>query len=276
MSVTVTVLVTTRNEEARLRECLESVKAQDFPPEEIELLVVDNHSMDRTALIARQEGARVLEKGPERSAQRNLGLAEARGEFVLLLDADMRLGPGVIAEATAKARRENLSGLYIPEKVLGSGYWSRVRSFERGFYDGTVIDAVRFFRRDRALRIGGFDESLNGPEDWDFDRRLRETGPAGITRSVLFHEEGDFRLRPYLAKKRYYAEGFDAYIAKWGRADPEIAKQFGIGYRYFGVFAQKGKWRRLLSRPDLAAGMYFLRLAVGLSCLGMILSGGRR
>jgi len=275
VSPAATVLITTRNEEKNIGPCLASVRAQGLSPGELEILVVDNSSNDRTAEIARSGGARVLERGPERSAQRNLGLAEARGEFVLILDADMRLGAGVIAEGLSRFEHDGAAALYVPEKVVGSGWWARVRNFERGFYDGTVVDAVRFVRRAAALAAGGFDESLNGPEDWDFDRRMRAAGPVGITSAVLYHDEGNFGVRRYLAKKRYYARGFDAYIAKWGRGDPEIRRQFGPYYRYCGVFFENGKWRRLAAHPGLAAGMYCLRFAVGLSCLGRILRGGR-
>lgn len=45
-----------------------------------------------------------------------------------------------------------------------------MRDFERSFYNTACIDAVRFVRKDKFLEIGGFDESLTGPEDWDFDR----------------------------------------------------------------------------------------------------------
>ncbi len=263
----VSVVVTTRNEEKMIGECLASVKGQDYPSGRVEVVVVDNGSTDATVKIASRFTPLVFNHGPERSAQRNLGIEKSRGDYILYLDADMRLSPGVIAEAAERSERENLAGLYIPERIIGEGFWGRVRNFERGFYDGTVIDAVRFVRRATAREIGGFDESLNGPEDWDFDRRIRAAGGVGITRSVLYHQEGKFNLRRYLAKKRYYTRSFAPYIAKWGREDPEIRKQFGFAYRYLGVFLEKGKWRRLLAYPLLAGGMIYLRSAVGLAYL---------
>nr|HPJ72047.1 glycosyltransferase [bacterium] len=111
MSPAATVLITTRNEEKNIGPCLASVRAQGLSPGELEILVVDNSSNDRTAEIARSGGARVLERGPERSAQRNLGLAEARGEFVLILDADMRLGAGVIAEGLSRFEHDGAAAL---------------------------------------------------------------------------------------------------------------------------------------------------------------------
>jgi len=170
-----------------------------------------------------------------------------------------------------------------------------VRRFERTFYDGTPIDGARFFRRDAFAAAGGFDLAFSGPEDWDLDKKLKGLGAIGLLGAsalpgdwrawplrefvasrgvnpgrwgnVIFHNEADFELRRYLAKKGYYAQSFDAYIAKWGRDDPDIRRQFGAGYRFFGVFLERGKWRRFLARPDLAVGMYLLRFLVGVKFL---------
>lgn len=260
----VSIVITTRNEEKHLADCLDSIRRQDYPRDRLEIIVVDNNSADRTKEIASRFTPFVFNHGPERSAQRNFGIAKARGRYILYLDADMTLGEELLPECLERCEQEGLIGLYIPERITGEGFWIKVRDFERSFYNGTCIDAARFFRREMARAVGGFDENLNGPEDWDFDRRLRAAGELGIARSVIFHSEGNFNLRRYLAKKRYYSRGFAAYIAKWGQNGPEIRKQFGWGYRYLGVFLEDGKWKRLPARPLLAGGMLCLRLAVGL------------
>ena len=259
----VSIIITTRNEEKMIDACLRSLQAQTCPGEKIEVIVVDNGSADGTKKIAAGFGARVFDHGPERSAQRNLGIERSRGRYVLYLDADMALSRDVVAECVRTCDEEGLVGLYVPERIAGEGFWSKVRDFERGFYDATCIDAVRFVRRETAIGIGGFDETLTGPEDWDFDRRVRATGRVGIVTARIFHNEGRLRPGPYLRKKMYYARGFPAYREKWGRNDETVKKQLGAPYRLFGVFVEDGKWRRLLSHPLLTAGMLLLRLAVG-------------
>lgn len=57
------------------------------------------------------------------------------------------------------------------------------------------------------------------------------------------------------------------YNEKWGKSDPDLKKQFGIYYRFFGIFTEKGKWKKLLLHPFLAMGMYFLRFLVGVKFL---------
>ncbi|GFK95980.1 GalNAc(5)-diNAcBac-PP-undecaprenol beta-1,3-glucosyltransferase [Fundidesulfovibrio magnetotacticus] len=322
----VSVVVTTRNEARNIGNCLESVKAQGYPAELVEIIVVDNASTDDTQAIARRYTDKVFDKGPERSAQRNFGFAQATGDVLVFLDADMILSASVLERSVAMLR-QGYDALYIPEIVLGRGFFPTVRRFERSFYDATVIDCVRAFTRRAFDQAGGFDESLTGPEDWDFDKRMRASARVGLLstydfdrvdayvrslpgtpragaglgpetpragaakapaqdsgpelaarlagyealsrddRPLLFHNEAAFDLWRYLTKKTYYGGSFEAYIAKWPAGDADIRRQFGAFYRFFGVFLENGRWRRLLSHPRLTFGMYFLRFLVGLSYL---------
>lgn len=97
---TVSVLVPARDEAANLGECLRTI---DGPV--AELLVLDDGSVDGTAMIARAHGATVLTGAPlppgwlgKPHACRQLAAA-ARGEVLVFLDADVRLRPGAIAAA---------------------------------------------------------------------------------------------------------------------------------------------------------------------------------
>ncbi|MCX6000372.1 MAG: glycosyltransferase [Chloroflexi bacterium] len=263
----VSVVVTTKNEEKNIGNCLQSIKDQTYPS--LEIIVVDNDSSDQTKDVARRYTDRVYDKGPERSAQRNFGVARATGKYVLYLDADMILSREVVAECVHQCGTEGSVASYIPERVVGQGFWIRVRDFERSFYDASCIDAVRFVRRDKFLEVGGFDEQLSGPEDWDFDRRIRASGDCTIVRSALYHNEGAFNLRTYLAKKGYYTTSLDQYIGKWGKDDPIVRKQLGLYYRLAGVFVENGKWKKLVKHPLLTIGVLSLRGMVGITYLKM-------
>ena len=263
----VSVIITTRNEENNIVACLESARKQTYPSEKIESIVVDNNSSDRTKDLAKKYTDKVYNFGPERSAQRNFGVRQASGKYILYLDADMILSESIISEAVQKCEKESCAALYIPERIIGEGFWIKVRDFERSFYNATCIDAVRFVRKDKFLEISGFDETLTGPEDWDFDRRIKVAGKVGIIGSEIYHNEGKFNLGKYIRKKLYYAKSFDGYIMKWGRDDAVIRKQLGLFYRFFGVFVEAGKWRKVLAQPLLLLGVYDLRFFVGIGYL---------
>ncbi len=261
----VSVIITTKNEEKNIRNCLDSVVRQSFPRAEIEIVVVDNGSADRTKEIAREYAGKVFDKGPERSAQRNFGVEKASGKYVLYLDADMILTGNVVRECVNRLEEDpGIAAAYVPEIIMGGRFWSRVRRFERSFYDGTAVDAVRFIRRDVFLQTGGFDLKMTGPEDWDLDKKIKKTWKTVLIKSPLHHNEAEFNFRKYLSKKAYYAKSFDEYVERWGKNDPDVRKQLGFGYRYFGIFLENGKWKKLLRHPLLAGGMYLLRFLVGM------------
>lgn len=264
----VSIVVCTRNEEKNIANCLHSIRLQTYPQEKIEIIVIDKESTDNTIEIAKKITDNVYSKGPNRAAQLNFGVDKSKGKFVFFPDADMILSEGVVKELVDKCENEIYDALYIPEKIIGNGFWIKVRDFERSFYNMTCIDAVRFVRKKKFLQVKGFDEYIEfGPDDWDFSRRIEKVGNLGIITNCIFHNEGDFKIINYLAKKRYYSRKFDKYINKWGKRDIIIKKQFGVNYRLFGVFIENRKWKRLLSHPLLALGMFFLRIMVGLQYL---------
>ena len=308
----VAVVVTTKNEEKNIRNCLLSIKEQSW--KNIEIILVDNYSTDKTREIAKEFTDKIFLKGPERSAQRNFGIIQkASGEYALYLDADMIITPFLVENCVKFIEKENCVALYIKEIVLGKKYFSRVRRFEREFYDGTVVDGARFFKRETFINVNGFDETLNGPEDWDLDKKLKQIGniillppytnlleakcelpkesQGGLIENHqinfpqifinlknliekygvkceknfngLYHNEAEFQLLKYLKKKSYYSKDFELYIKKWGNSDHDIKKQFSFLYRYFWVFIENGKWKKLLWQPGLTMGIYFLRILVG-------------
>lgn len=90
------VVILTLNEAERLPACLESLASLGAA---LEIVVLDSGSRDATVAIAEAAGARVVERGwPGFVAQKNAGLEEASGEWVLSLDADETLSPALAAE----------------------------------------------------------------------------------------------------------------------------------------------------------------------------------
>lgn len=284
----VSLIITTKNEERNIENCLKSFKLQSY--KKIEIIVVDNGSEDKTKELAKKYTDKVYDKGPERSAQRNYGMIEkARGEYVMFVDCDMILSPNLVKESVEAMEHNDYVALHLPEIVLGDKYWSRVRRFERTFYDGTVIDGARFFKKSVFKKVGGFDSNMSGPEDWDIDKKMKQEGKIHLLQKpeiighwpmrkfilerginpnrygvVVYHNEAEFDVKKYLEKKGYYATSFDSYIEKWGKDDPDIKKQLGLSYRFFGVFFENGKWLKLFAHPFLTFGMIYLRFMVGL------------
>ena len=101
----VTVLIDSYNYGHFIEEAIDSVLSQDFPSEQLELLVVDDGSTDDTAARVRKYGSRITylykPNGGQASAF-NLGFAHARGEILAFLDADDYWLPGKLKRIIAE------------------------------------------------------------------------------------------------------------------------------------------------------------------------------
>lgn len=271
----VSVVIATRNEEKNIERILLDLKQQSYP--NLEIMVVDHGSVDATREIAARFTTcyhlpdRIRLDGVKnyRGAQINFGASVAKGEYLFFPDCDMTFDPALIAEAVALMQSGD-DALYIPEIIVGNGFFGKVRNFERSFYNATCIDAPRFVRKAVFMNIGGFDEKniAFAPDDWDLAKQLKKAGARfGLTQHCKYHHEEWLTLSIYLKKKGAYMATFDDYIAKWGRDDPDVRRQFGVWYRFFGVFMENGKWKRLIFAPHLTISLYFLRFAVGVRFL---------
>jgi len=132
-------IIITRNEAANLPDCLGSLSFCD------EIVVVDGGSTDGTAAIAAQAGARVIQK-PDFAgfgAQKQAALDEARGDWVLSIDADERLPDALAREIQTVIESPARAGYSINRKTLFLGQFLKYG----GWYPDRVL---RLARRDKA------------------------------------------------------------------------------------------------------------------------------
>ena len=263
----VSCVITTKNEESVLANLLKSIKDQSY--KDIETIIVDNNSTDKTIEIAGKYTKKVFNKGPERSTQRNFGVEKANGEWVLILDADMILTKNVIKSCASIIKGGNFGALIVPEKSFGKGFWVKFKIFEREFYEGEEsIEAARMFDRKVFKKFNGYDTAITGPEDYDLPLRMKKRGiKIGRSRSYILHNEKKFSPIKSAKKKFYYASHAQVYLER----HPEMAiKQGNLLFRT--VFVKK--WKKLVSYPFLSLGMFVVRMVEMTGALsGIIYSG---
>jgi glycosyltransferase involved in cell wall biosynthesis len=141
--MTLSVVIITRDEEANIGRTLASVSWAE------ERIVVDSGSTDRTRDIAGHHGARVFQEAWKGySAQKNSAIAKATSDWVLSLDADEEVTPGLASEIMNIVRSaDSADGYFIPRQNLFLGKWIR----HGGFYPDPKL---RLFRRGK----GAFDQ----------------------------------------------------------------------------------------------------------------------
>jgi glycosyltransferase involved in cell wall biosynthesis len=132
------VIIITKNEAANIADCLDSVAFCD------ERIVVDDSSDDDTMKIAEKKGARVLSHDfAGFGAQKNFALSQARGDWVLSIDADERVTPALAEEIKAAITDGRADGYEMPRRSAFCGRQMR----HSGWYPDYVL---RLFRRGRA------------------------------------------------------------------------------------------------------------------------------
>jgi glycosyltransferase involved in cell wall biosynthesis len=267
----VSVIVPTKNSEATLKKCLESIKKQSYPS--IEIIVVDNFSTDSTGLIAKKYADKFYTRGPERCTQRNIGVSKSSGKYVAIIDSDMYLSPSVIQESIDAINVKGVSGVVIPEKSIGIGFWAKCKSLERSFYIGVpYMEAARVFTKDTYNEVGGYDESMISGEDWDLSQRVAVLGSITSINAIIEHDEGKISLLKTVKKKYYYASHFKKYVNKTSNSQ-STKKQTSILRRYALFFSKPSL---IIKTPIIFIGMIFMKTNEFLfGGIGLIVSGIR-
>lgn len=253
----VSVIITSKNEADVIGDLFVSVANQTYKYTEI--ILVDNNSNDNTVKIARKfKKVKIYNFGPERSAQRNFGAKKSRGKYLLFLDADMGLTPKVLQNCVEIAQKDNAAGIVIPEESIAQDFWGKVKTFERSFYNekgDPITDAARFFRRDVFFDVGGYDETLTGPEDWDLSEIVRKKGyKIGRSKEKIYHYEQAISLKGLFKKKFYYGLSVDKYLRKHkiGVFSPKTI--------YFLRLVFYKNWMKLLKHPFYCLSLFFMLL----------------
>lgn len=251
----VSVIITTRNEEETIERLIRSINRQTF--KNIEIILVDNNSIDRTVEIAKNLGVKIYTFGPERSAQRNCGAKKAIGAHFFFLDADMELNKDVIEQCVDLIKKDKgIGGIAIPEESIAKNFWEKVKAFERSLYNlkgDKITDAARFFTRKAFFKVGGYDTNITGPEDWDLRENILKTGhKIARINAPIYHYERINSLFDLLRKKFYYGLKSHRYLSK------QKVSLLGPATIYFlrPVFYKNTD--KIITHPILAIGMFIM------------------
>jgi glycosyltransferase involved in cell wall biosynthesis len=239
----VSVIIPCYNHGYCIDEAVESVLQQSY--RNFEIIIVDagsNDGVTKEKLIHYNQPYTRVISSPHQiypSKARNLAFLEARGDFILTLDADDILERTFIEKTLAVLQEDPGAGA-ASGKVLYFGY-------EDGFLDyrgGMIEDILHslgshlcaLIRRSVWLEINGFDEDMNeGYEDWDFWFRLAKAGwSIQIVPEILFYyRQKEFSRVTEVFKYHYElkdqirSKHIEVYEAPYQWIKHRIDKNFG-------------------------------------------------
>lgn len=122
----ISAVVLAKNEERNLKDCLSGLSWCD------EIIVIDDNSKDKTEIMAKRCGAKVMSHSLEGdfSRQRNFGLNMSKGGWIFFVDADERVSPALAEEIKKKTRAvtivtQRVNGFYLKRRDFFMGRWLR-------------------------------------------------------------------------------------------------------------------------------------------------------
>jgi glycosyltransferase involved in cell wall biosynthesis len=228
----VSIIIPAYNEEYFISHLFETIKRQTY--KDIEIIVADNHSRDKTRALAKKYGARVVDGGIP-SVARNRGAEVARGRYFLFVDADQELPPSFVQRMVGKVVKKNLdicvprlkplhekSAVYVVLFKLHAVYL-KIMQHIKPQGSGACIFATRTMHNS----IGGFDESRRLSEDHDYILRAARVGNFCVLRDIhinfsvrRIHDEG-LLVSLYKVIKAAMLHIFT------GKADEKVEYEFG-------------------------------------------------
>ena len=178
------IVIPAFNEELLILDCLnsirESVNVNAKPSFTHEVIVVDNNSTDKTAQLARQAGAKVVfEPVNQIGRARNTGAAAATGDWLLFVDADSLLNPGMVADILRMIESEKYVGcgsvMHMPELpwwgTATIWLWT-VLSVTFRWASGALVVC----RSDAFRDVGGFNQEMFAADEIDLSKLLKKWG----------------------------------------------------------------------------------------------------
>jgi glycosyltransferase involved in cell wall biosynthesis len=192
------VIVPAYNEEKFIARCLESIKNQTI--RELELIVVDDGSMDFTISIAEKYADKVIRQNHLGSGKaRNAGAQEAKSRILVFIDADMYLAADCVEKLIAPVEKGEQTGTFVTDERVANpeNKWSQLWSIAHNLpYDkrinpgiGDYADAFRAIRKDEFIKGGGYYEEREAGED-----KIAEKVGArafAVRDAVIYHNNPD-------------------------------------------------------------------------------------
>jgi glycosyltransferase involved in cell wall biosynthesis len=182
MPVDYSIIVPAYNEETLLADTLGQLKAAMAAQAlQGELIVADNNSIDRTAEIARENGAQVVfEPVNQISRARNAGARVAQGRYLVFVDADTQIAPALLGKALDNLESGRCvgggavvvldSGMHIGARLV-LRFWNWL-SAQLSLAAGCFI----YCRREDFEHCGGFSEQVYASEEIWLSRCLKRAG----------------------------------------------------------------------------------------------------
>ena len=256
MKPLVSVIVPMYNAALFVGETLESIVASTYRP--IEVIVMDDGSKDESAQVAQafadhHPEVRVLHQANAGvSAARNHAIREAKGEWILPVDADDKISPNYISRAV-EVMNDNVRVIGCRAWFFGDkeGEWQLPAFSHELLARKNMIHVSSLFRKADWERVGGFCEQDIYREDWDFWLSMMELGGEYIRLEevgLYYRVLANSRRHTAKAQKRAIVDAINrrhpAYMEKYLGGPLHYHRTWSRLLNRFRCVKQAGEWHK--------------------------------
>lgn len=210
------VIIPCHNEGSHLKQCLYSLKKQDYPKSQFEIIIVDNGSTDLSPQIAQQYGDHVLYLPDVKvGAVRNAGADIASGKHLVFIDADCTLDAQWLNRANVLVSKSpNVvfgGGILLPENANWIERHWLLEGPEGNTLPSELIGCSIIIKSKIFKSIQGFDINKSSGEDTDISNRLREKGVTiNLTRKLNVTHLGNAKtIKDYMKRQSWHAKSYN-------------------------------------------------------------------
>ena len=255
----VSIVVVTLNASKLLKVLFESIEKQNY--KNIEVVINDDlKTVDDTKELISEWQKKFpityINKNSRLGEGRIEGAKVAKGEYLMHIDADMRLTENLITDCI-RIIDEGADAVKINEEVIGEGFWTKCKWLEKKcyFYDEGVT-SPRFFKTTAYFEVGGHNPNLALSEDKDIDLKFKDNKKVmKWTDEIMYHDERRISIIKTYKNKFYWSQtGFEFL-----KEQPKAAWKQALFVLFRPAYFKS--WKLLLRHPLLTIGMYMLKFA---------------
>lgn len=244
----VSIIVPVKNGEMTLESCLRSVKRSYY--KNIEVIVVDDHSTDASAAIARRHHCTLLEVRDGKGANnaRNFGARHAKGDLLVFIDSDIVVARETIlgiVETLDDDQLDAVVGLYTAKhrhETFVSQYknlWVRYSYMKSSPAIDWLFGAISGIKRPAFEKLGGFNADLlaqHGHDDLELGKRFaRANLRIQLNMDIEVEHLKNYSVWSFIKNEFHRSSGFAELAMKFGETSRSINRGFVNVYPMFIV-----------------------------------------
>ncbi|MGB3511077.1 MAG: glycosyltransferase family 2 protein [Microcoleaceae cyanobacterium] len=235
----VSLLVAAKNEETVITKLVKNICAIDYPPNNYELWVIDDNSIDQTPVLLEElankyQQLKVIRRGPDagggKSGALNTVIPLVKGEILGVFDADAEVTPDLLRKVVPLFAKEEVGAVQVRKAIANANlnFWTKGQSAEMavdGFFQeqriaiggiGELRGNGQFVRRDALEVCGGWNEqTITDDLDLTIRLHLNQWDIDFLASPPVLEEAVTTPLALWHQRSRWAEGGYQRYLDYW-------------------------------------------------------------